>query len=178
MLPWQLNFDYWELFTKKCANSSLRFTLAMTCDDHNYNFHVCLTIFFFRYIIGKNTHLVFMNCFLETDILFCCIFKQICNFPQNLKEICVQASVIRYTICWWVLFMLEKIKYWNLVISLNFCQLMSNLGAKINKHYFPSRMWGTFITPLAAVLGQFWTSWIATGWCSYITSINISWSQC
>lgn len=58
----------------------------MTCDDHNYNFHVCLTIFFFRYIIGKNTHLVFMNCFLETDILFCCIFKQICNFPQNLKE--------------------------------------------------------------------------------------------
>lgn len=41
---------------------------------------------FFRYIIGKNTHLVFMNCFLETDILFCCIFKQICNVPQNLKE--------------------------------------------------------------------------------------------
>ena len=58
----------------------------MTCDDHNYNFHVCLTIFFFRYIIGKNTHLVFMNYFLETDILFCCIFKQICNVPQNLKK--------------------------------------------------------------------------------------------
>lgn len=133
---------------------------------------------FFRYIIGKNTHLVFMIAFWKLISYFAAFSNRFVMFPKTWRNICVQASVIRYIICWWVLFMLEKIKYWNLVISLNFCQLMSNLGVKINKHYFPSRMWGTFITPLAAVLGQFWTSWIATGGCSYITSINISWSQC